>query len=889
MSHTRPIVLCLALLGMLHPPARGSDSSGSMDPSTGAPNTDTQRGLHTFDFDERGSGNVEDEPKHWQPLRTSHFPRFAKGVFDFEVGHAAPPSFRLRSEGRNIAYVYNGPATRVRVNTAYRVQGFIRPSELNHARACLSAHYLDKFGKILPDTWTRTRFVGSADSANEWIPVELRLPPAPSDAHTIGLIAWVLQQSQWDASFVPGDDPAAHDVHATAWFDDITIHTAPRIELSTSPGNVLEPGESREIRVLYVDTIPTAPAGLFRVYDAENKLVQERSISVRTNDRAEPMRVPLGNLPPGWYHAHLELGSGDAALTQSLTFAVLPSPALRGRDGGRAFGVVVNPDARSDEASELALLEHELARTVKIPLVLGASPGDDGPRDRRTADRLLHELGRRGLGLTAVLVPGGDTSEPDRAGPDATDFFAQDPAKWEAPLAAALAPVAGIFRDWQFGRDDAPPSQIAAYTSFVPKVRGVIRRFLTAPSLGVVLGSATDVAERVPVEQVTLTLGNELIPSAVDAPIRALRELGFPRVNVHIAPLPAEQFDRLARLADWAQRIIHARHAGADTVFVPQTWRIRQTEQGAITEPLEEYIIFRTLVSELGDAVPGPLLPLPDGVTGLVFRDGDACTIALWDSRATPQGRPHQLQLGQAASMVDLWGREVPFERDEFGRQIANLSPLPVFVRGVEPWLVELMTATFSIEPTHVESGSEIVRHTLKIAYQGTRPLSGAVTFDTPSTWRPEPRSLNINLQPGQAQTRELTVRYPHNEPAGERTITVGVRLVESGYYLEVPLDVTIGLTDANVWGTAVLDGDTLLLRHVVTNRGPTPLSFRSTANVPERERQYRPLPGLSPGETQTVEYRFSHGRELAGKTVRLTLTELNDGPRRHTLELVVP
>ncbi len=64
---------------------------------------------------------------------------------------------------------------------------------------------------------------------------------------------------------------------------------------------------------------------------------------------------------------------------------------------------------------------------------------------------------------------------------------------------------------------------------------------------------------------------------------------------------------------------------------------------------------------------------------------------------------------------------------------------------------------------------------------------------------------------------------------------------------------------------------------------------MRGTANVPGRERQYRPFANLRPGDTQTVVYRFPGAATLRGTTVRLAVRELNDGPRIHTLELVVP
>jgi len=44
------------------------------------------RVVHSFDFDERDEGNLEDLPKFWMPVRPSGFPQFAQGGFDFNAG-----------------------------------------------------------------------------------------------------------------------------------------------------------------------------------------------------------------------------------------------------------------------------------------------------------------------------------------------------------------------------------------------------------------------------------------------------------------------------------------------------------------------------------------------------------------------------------------------------------------------------------------------------------------------------------------------------------------------------------------------------------------------------------------------------------------------------------
>ncbi len=106
---------------------------------------------------------------------------------------------------------------------------------------------------------------------------------------------------------------------------------------------------------------------------------------------------------------------------------------------------------------------------------------------------------------------------------------------------------------------------------------------------------------------------------------------------------------------------------------------------------------------------------------------------------------------------------------------------------------------------------------------------------------------------------------------------------------MEIPLPIEVGLTALEVSGMAVIEGDGLVVQHTVTNVSDEVLHFRGAAQVPGRQRQYRPFSNLRPGDTQTVEYRFSNGRDLSGAQVRVGLREMNDGARTHALQITVP
>jgi hypothetical protein len=270
------------------------------------------------------------------------------------------------------------------------------------------------------------------------------------------------------------------------------------------------------------------------------------------------------------------------------------------------------------------------------------------------------------------------------------------------------------------------------------------------------------------------------------------------------------------------------------------------------------------------------------------FVDGSRGVMALWDPAAQADGREHEVALGAGARLIDLWGRVTPVPTDERGRAKVRLGPTPVLVDGAEPWLLELPDS-MQLKPRHVEAGRDTVRLTLELGYRGTPSLSGRMVLRPPQGWRVTPREFPFQTASDTPQEFSLEFRLPPGEPAGPKWVLAQIISAPGDYAVEVPLALDLGLTDVDAWGTAAREGDRLVVRHTVTNRSGRTLSFRASAAAPGRERQYRPIPSLRSGETQSLEYRFEDGADLAGKPVRLALRESNDGPRVHHLEVVAP
>ena len=194
-------------------------------------------------------------------------------------------------------------------------------------------------------------------------------------------------------------------------------------------------------------------------------------------------------------------------------------------------------------------------------------------------------------------------------------------------------------------------------------------------------------------DQITLQLRPEFPTESFSTALVGLRRQGYQPVSAFIASLPSGPYRRLPRLVDWTQRIITARHVGFDVVYVPQTWTVRETPHGIVTEPTERYILLRTLADVLGDSMPDRRFSVTSGATCLTFQGENGMIAAMWDEHAPDNAQPHAIQLGRASRQIDLWGQAIPLKRNELGQQIVQLSAMPILVDQIEPWLVDFRTS----------------------------------------------------------------------------------------------------------------------------------------------------------------------------------------------------
>ena len=851
-----------------------------------------RRTIHHFDFNERKDGNFEALPMHWRKLGGEGFPSFARGAFDPIVGRTAPPSFYLGADGRNAAYWYQGPATTVPPNSEHLVIGYIRPDRLVGARAGLSAYYLDRQRLPVSGTQVFSRLVGGDPDDERWHQVEIRLPAAPPAAQTIGLTAWVVQASVWDPRTRPHRHIELPDLEGGAWFDDVTTYRMPSARLAIdAPGHIFVPPHEPTLQVTVAEVDAVGLKASLEVRSASGDIVHQTAIPVQTTERVRPQPVRLTGLQPGLYEAVLSVSVGPGtALSRRVRFARLAPLYDPGAGVARHFGVCLDPGAPVESRTTQAMLAALGVGAVKIPVwgrsVIAEASTDGG------ADELLHELVKARVALTGVLsAPPAELVE--SAGSFARsllEILSEDPAGWRSQLAAVITPYASVFRAWQVGADgDREVTGHPALGTVLRNVRNEMVPLLTAVDL-TVPGDAGALAEgqTLPAEEITLLIDRDIHDDWIPAYLAQYRALDYQWVSAYLESGSGAEYARLPFLAEFARRIISTRHAGVATTYVPQLWHSRATLSAPVTEPTEAFMVYRTIIDLLGDRTPGPRLTPAPGVEAFAFHDLDQSVLVLWDSSAPPEGRVHQLQLGSAWRQIDLWGQATPLTALDDGRREVPVYARPTFIEGVERWLLDFISGV-GIEPAKVELSLAPKTHRIKLTNSGKQPRSGRLELQTPSAWEVRPRQFGFHLAPQSVFEQPVEIRYGHNEPAGPKNIQAVIHFEsEPPLRLEVPLLVELGITDVDVWGFALLEGDRLVLRHGITNRSELPLSFRSFAVVPGRSRQFRVIAALPPGASTIAEYRFENADRLTGRTLRLGLREV-DGPRNHSIELTAP
>ncbi len=842
-----------------------------------------RRVVRTFDFDERRLGNFEAIPMNWRPIHAPGYPRFLQGTFDHHLGHEAPPSFRLTIEGGSVGSHYLAKDIPIHPGSRYRIAGWIRPDGLWRAGAYLTAYYLDDALRKIAQSQRRSETVRSNLDSNDWRQVIVELPAGEERARWIGLSCHVEEPPP------PQDGGLIHPVHyrdarGGAWFDDIVVMRLPivRMELDSRTG-LYPPGVSPKCRIAVQDLDGEGLTIHFDVRDAAARTVLSRHLDGPSLLRT-PQTATLDELPAGTYDVSLSVAADQIELCSLRRRIAQLSGRIREGPRADGFGVVLDASALEAPALVHELLAALSPAAAKLPLWRADLTDEEVVRGDPRADALIHSLAPLSISAIGVLEapPERLAGQYERNQRSLWQILASDTRRWGPYLGFILTRHGEQISAWQIGADgdgiwgpDGPKPQqgLAGIRALMTPLIGDPRLAATrlAHEDGAGVEGARDLwAVQIPEESASSRLRDQLGGSDDSSPFWAT-----------VAALDEGRYERRARLAEFARRVVEARCCDAQIVFVPQPWRIIHDRSETFAEPFEEFILFRALADLLGGLKPAGDVRIASGAQGRLFASPDHCEGALvvWSDAVSGPSRTVPMDLGDRANAHDLWGnRSRP--RVERNEQLLTLAALPVVYYPVAPWRVRMLS-DFALDRPTIEPRIEEHQRTLLLRNLHDETVSGLLRLDAPAGWRIRPEIVPIELPPGQSAAIPMALRIPSNQAAGDYALVARLETEDQrlpDLTLRAPIRIAVPGLDVNLMASR--SGSALRVVQRVTNRTDGPLDLRCSVIAPGRPRVSQTLRNLAADQTALPEYLLDGAADLAGATIRVSVEEIGGSLR---------
>ena len=238
---------------------------------------DADRTLKTIDFEERRLGNPEELPMHWTKVEGPGMPHYVNGRLSTERARSGKYTFQFELNGGSITYRYDPKEVPVRPGAHFRVQVYVKTTALAHARARLTAYFIDIDKRPIVASMRHSELYAARSEDDPWhaLPVELT---ADRSAQGLAIELELLQPELYATKTLGKHTLFPQDFRGKAWFDDVTVSQVPQVRMSTDrPGNLLFHGQPLSLQVLVNDRSTDDLAAQLVVIDAKANTVYQRS------------------------------------------------------------------------------------------------------------------------------------------------------------------------------------------------------------------------------------------------------------------------------------------------------------------------------------------------------------------------------------------------------------------------------------------------------------------------------------------------------------------------------------------------------------------------------------------------------------------------------------
>jgi hypothetical protein len=847
------------------------------------------RVVRLFDFEERAF-TTEPVPVHWvrvvnQPGRIERpgFPAWNESGFDAHAPWEGDWSVKLPTRGGSAALRLAAGVVPVVPQADYVVAARVRTDGLEAARARVAARFLDEDLREIADSEQTSELTRTGGT---WEPVHVELWGDHADAAWIQVDLLLLQPDEQGGPEEP--DLREEDLSGAAWFDQVAILQAPRVEITTSePTNLVALPDRPTLNVRVRDLTGERLSGEVEVRDLWGRVAAQRTFDLPPGSPATEWAPPIEKL--GWYEATLRAVSGTDVVGISRVSFVwsrgeTPDPAESARftiladreplerlellpDLLREAGVGGAILAIPDEAPEIFLPPLEeavmtiLERRLRLTLEFTELPAALARRLHIATDDLLAvDLSREADAWRRFFEPAlarfGQRVRRWQIGSMRKDPIRRpDLAERKLAFAEAfqrLSPEPIIATPWAAHREIEPD---------VAEVGALSIRFPTAaPAVGV--------------RQYAKAWGLNGTPLAGSREGSELR----PDVTLLIEPREAPAPVRVRQLA---RRVLHAWKTDVARLAFPTPWRWSEDRRPvALLDP--SYAVIRSLSWRLHGREIAGRMPTPDGAHALILRGVHNDGLAVWNEYAAPEAATLEAYLGgDRVRAFDLFGNEVPLESSG-GRHRVPIGFDPIFIENVDADLLRFQSGV-RLEPGFLTSQGS--RRSVELVLENPWPetMTGRVRLTGKEHWRLAPSVHQVAIDPGGELRLPFEISLGVAEESGTHAVAVEAELNVGRklHRLELEPTLEIGLESVTLdGGVRLVDSPSggardVVVVAIVTNVGSEPVTMTAAALAPGEARKQAPISSLAPGDSTVRQFRFDGAAErLGGRVARVTLTE---------------
>ncbi len=886
-----PVLIGKAPAQFMLPPVDGSGGKLSLT---------SEKTLKVIDFEERQL-HYNPIPMGWWKItdqQEQSFPHYAGGQLDATFAHSGAYSFMLDSDGGSVAFRYDRRRIEAKPGNDFQIQCYVHLENAPHCRAQLRSSLTNRRGEIIPGSERFSQLAGIADQDDDgWASVEVYVPGNHAEAQYITFSLWLLQKEQWDTSRAGTAEIQQRDVHARAWFDDVSLVQLPRVRLFTQqPGNVFGGNIDPKIEI-EVEGVGTLDFQLqVEVYHADGrKMHDERRVLTGVEGTLNRYTISPPDLEAGLYQVRLSIFAGQRRIAERrLGFAKL-APLRSVGTNFQQFGILALDEDSGDWDTTAALTRLSNAGTLALP-VWSRSPEAISLLNQEHIDQKLLQLDKSNIGLVAVFshIPPAleGLFDPDKH--NMIDVFSHDPRVWQPQVAIVLARFAQLIPNWEIADLERPA--LSHWDERIPGVVGDLQKefikFVKDPQVSISLDGLVDAsAAQLGTDSLTVLIPPEIRPDAISDYLRDFARQGIERLGCILQPLPQAGYSRRMQLADFARRIGYAKQGNAGTILIEHPWHTLRDHAQQVQEPSELLAVFRTFSDLLGRADYLGTFEVTHGVPVLLFeRDGQGIMM-LWDGQAAVDeaGKPKvvSLYVGPDARRFDIFGNELPLDKQN-GQADIPVDYMPVLLSQVDS-RVGQFRSTLQLQPTRVEAVVQSQNITLSFSNPFSMPISGRLRFaeQGDQQWTIRPSSIPFMLDAGASRTETITLKLQRNAIAGQRALPLEVRLEADRSYTfhtELPFEIRLSDIDVNYFARPYNATD-LLIQKVVTNRSDKPLNLISFVDLPNGERIERAISRLTPGAFIIRNYTIPNARQWLGQSLRVGVYDPR-GPQRINYQL---